>query len=50
MVRTTIRTAGKQDAECRFPHKVDMRVPPDELDVRVKAWWCDAGDLHGMPE
>jgi hypothetical protein len=55
MVRTAIRTAGKRDAERRFPHKVDMRVPPDELAVRVRgmvAWcWQSAGpgawEQHG---
>jgi hypothetical protein len=34
MVRATGHAAAKRDAERRFPHKVDMCVPPDELDVR----------------
>ena len=42
MARTTNRTAAKRDAERRFPHKVDMRVATDELDVRVRGMvaWC----------
>jgi hypothetical protein len=42
MVRATGHAAAKRDAERRFPHKVDMCVPPDELDVRVRGMvaWC----------
>jgi hypothetical protein len=42
MLRTANRIARKRDAERRFPHKVDMRVPPDELVVRVRGMvaWC----------
>ncbi len=42
MVRATNRTAAKRDAERQFPHKVDMRVLPDELDIKVRGMvaWC----------
>jgi hypothetical protein len=34
--------AAKRDAERQFPHKVDMRLLQDELDVRVRGMvaWC----------
>ena len=39
---TSGHIAAKQDADRRFPHKVDMRVAMDELDVRVRGMvaWC----------
>ena len=42
MARAISHIAAKRVAEYRFPHKVDMRVPPDELDVRVRGMvaWC----------
>ncbi len=42
MARATNRTAAKRDADRRFPHTVDMRMSPDELDVRVRGMvaWC----------
>jgi hypothetical protein len=40
--RTARHIAAKQDAERQFPHKVDMRLLSDELDVRVRGMvaWC----------
>jgi hypothetical protein len=42
MARATGHIAAKRDADRRFPHKVDMRVAVDELDVRVRGMvaWC----------
>jgi hypothetical protein len=42
MARASSHIAAKRDADRRFPHKVDMRLLPDELDVRVRGMvaWC----------
>jgi hypothetical protein len=42
MARAIGHIAAKRDAESQFPHKVDMRLLPDELDVRVRGMvaWC----------
>jgi hypothetical protein len=42
LVRATNRTAARRDAERRFPHTVDMHVPLDEVDVRIRDMvaWC----------
>jgi len=42
MARASGHIAAKRDADRRFPHKVDMRLLSDELDVRVRGMvaWC----------
>lgn len=42
MARAAGHTAAKRDAERRFPHKIDMRMLPNERDVRVRGMvaWC----------
>ena len=42
MARASGHIAAKRDADRRFPHKVDMRGLPDELNVRVRSMvaWC----------
>jgi hypothetical protein len=42
MARATGHTTAKRDAERRFPHKIDMRMPPNERDARVRGMvaWC----------
>lgn len=42
MARAIGHIAAKENAERRFPHKVEIGVPPDQFDVRVREMvaWC----------